>query len=75
MSPSISFHIYDLRVPWSHISQALKVCINAKMCNREKNRFEVNAWNTDRDNRQFISDWQFRAKDARIKLKRLYSKF
>jgi len=35
-------------------------------------RVEVAALNTDRNNRQTKVDWQFRADDARIKLKRLY---
>jgi len=38
-------------------------------------RKEVAAWNTDRNNKQAKVDWQFRTKDARIKLKRLYPKF
>ena len=35
---------------------------------------KVAAWNNDRNHRQTKVDWQFRTKDARIKLKKLYPK-
>ncbi|MBL7007342.1 MAG: IS630 family transposase, partial [Spirochaetia bacterium] len=37
-------------------------------------RSTVAKWNSDRNNRQTKVDWQFKTKDARVKLKRLYPK-
>lgn len=42
--------------------------------NIEDMRSEVLAWNNYRDNAGSKIDWQFTAKDARVKLKRLYQK-
>ena len=40
--------------------------------NMETVRSEVAAWQARRDNLQAKVNWQFTAKDARVKLKRLY---
>jgi hypothetical protein len=36
---------------------------------------EVNAWQEHRNNKNAVINWQFTAKDARVKLKRLYPSF
>jgi predicted AAA+ superfamily ATPase len=41
----------------------------------EEMQKEVLAWQTDRNNKNCKINWQFTAKDARIKLKRLYPTF
>jgi len=38
----------------------------------EKIEAEVDAWQTYRNNKNSKINWQFTAKDARIKLKKLY---
>jgi len=47
-------------------------CLNRRIDNIEVVRTEVNAWQKHRNNRQAKVNWQFTAKDARIKLARLY---
>ena len=49
-------------------------CLAGRIDCIEKMRNKVSAWNIDRNNRQAKVDWQFTAKNARIKLKRLYPK-
>jgi hypothetical protein len=47
-------------------------CLNRHIGNIEKIREEVNAWQTNRNNKNSKINWQFTNKDARIKLSRLY---
>lgn len=47
-------------------------CLNRRIDDIEVVRKEVNAWQAHRNNRQAKVNWQFTAKDARIKLARLY---
>ena len=57
------------------LSVLKRQCLAGRIDCIEKMRNEVEAWNTDRNNKQAKVDWQFRTNDARIKLKRLYPKF
>lgn len=50
-------------------------CLNRRIDSIEKIRSEVAAWQSQRDQLNAKIDWQFTAKDARIKLKRLYPTF
>ncbi len=54
------------------LSVLKRQCLAGRIDCIEKMRKEVAAWNTDRNDKQGKVDWQFRTKDARIKLKRLY---
>lgn len=47
-------------------------CLNRRIDDIEVARKEVHAWQEHRNNRQAKVNWQFTAKDARIKLSRLY---
>ncbi len=49
-----------------------KQCLNRHIDSIEKIKEEVEAWKTARDNKNKKIDWQFKTKDARVKLKRLY---
>lgn len=49
-------------------------CLSSSLSSIEKMRSEASTWNNDRNNRKTNVDRQFRADNARIKLKRLYSK-
>ncbi len=50
-------------------------CISRRIADIRVLRREVNAWTKDRNRRSVEVDWQFTAKDARIKLKHLYPEF
>jgi len=56
------------------LSVLKRQCLAGRIDCIEKMRNKVSAWNIDRNNRQAKVDWQFTAKNARIKLKRLYPK-
>lgn len=49
-------------------------CLNRRIPDIETIRSEVDAWQLARNNKMKKIDWQFKAADARIKLKRLYPK-
>lgn len=63
-----------LNVAEIELSVLKRQCLTGRIADIGKLRSEVDAWNTDRNNKQSDIDWQFRTKDARIKLKRLYPK-
>lgn len=50
-------------------------CLNRRIDNIEKVMKEVEAWQTERNNRQSKINWQFTTGNARTKLKRLYPTF
>ena len=47
-------------------------CLNRHISTIEKIKEEVDAWQSHRNNKNSKINWQFTAKDARVKLKRLY---
>ena len=47
-------------------------CLNRPLESIEKVKQEVNAWQTDRNNKNNKINWQFTTQDARTKLKHLY---
>lgn len=47
-------------------------CLKRHISSMEKIKDEVHAWQTNRNNKGNIINWQFTNKDARIKLKKLY---
>ena len=63
-----------LNVAEIELSVLKRQCLGGRIADIGKLRNEVDAWNTDRNNRHSDIDWQFRTKDARVKLKRLYPK-
>lgn len=63
-----------LNIAEIELSVLKRQCLSGRIDCIEKMRSIVAAWNIDRNNRQSKVDWQFRTKDARVKLKRLYPK-
>jgi len=61
-----------LNIAEIELSVLKRQCLAGRIADIKTMRAEVHTWNTDRNNRQAKVDWQFRTKDARIKLKRLY---
>ena len=47
-------------------------CLNRHIATKELLAAEINAWQTKRNVKQSKANWQFTAKDARIKLHKLY---
>ena len=47
-------------------------CLNRHISTMEKIKEEVNAWQSNRNNKNAKINWHFTTKDARVKLKRLY---
>ncbi|MDR2027542.1 MAG: transposase, partial [Prevotellaceae bacterium] len=65
---------------WLNMAEIELHCLNTQCLSRhiatmEEMQEEVLAWQTDRNNKNCKINWQFTAKDARIKLKRLYPSF
>ncbi|PIE56041.1 MAG: IS630 family transposase, partial [Desulfobulbus propionicus] len=56
------------------ISVLKRQCFAGRIDCINKIRQKVAAWNLDRNSCQTKIDWQFKTKDARVKLKRLYPK-
>jgi hypothetical protein len=61
-----------LNVAEIELSVLSRQCLNRRIPNKETYEREVEQWNKDRNNKQIGVDWQFKTKDARIKLKKLY---
>lgn len=64
-----------LNIAEIELSVLKRQCLTGRIDCIEVMRSEVAAWNEDRNNRHKNVDWQFKTKDARIKLKHLYPKF
>jgi hypothetical protein len=47
-------------------------CLNRRIDNMQSLEKEVKAWQTDRNNKEAVINWQFTNEKARVKLKRLY---
>jgi DDE superfamily endonuclease len=47
-------------------------CLNRHLSSMKKIKEEVEAWQTNRNNKNSKINWQFTNKEARVKLKRLY---
>jgi hypothetical protein len=64
-----------LNIAEIELSVLTKQCLDRRIPDIKTLRKEVSAWQTQRNQKQKGVDWQFRASDARIKLKRLYPQF
>ena len=47
-------------------------CLNRHISSMKKIKDEVEAWQTNRNNKNSKINWQFTNKEARVKLKKLY---
>lgn len=63
-----------LNIAEIELSALKRQCLAGRIDCIEKMQAQVSAWSKDRNNRQAQVEWRFTAKDARIKLKRLYPK-
>ncbi len=63
-----------LNIAEIELSVLKRQCLAGRIDCIQKMRSEVATWNSDRNNRQTRVEWQFKTKNARIKLKRLYPK-
>jgi hypothetical protein len=63
-----------LNIAEIELSVLKRQCLAGRIDCFQKMRSKVAAWNSDRNNRQIPVEWQFKTKNARIKLKRLYPK-
>ena len=63
-----------LNIAEIELSVLKRQCLVGRIADIETMKAEVKAWNEDRNNQQNKVDWQFRTEDARIKLKRFYTK-
>jgi hypothetical protein len=62
-----------LNIAEIELSALTRQCLNGRRIGDfEMVRFETKEWEKSRNSNQVSVDWQFTAKDARIKLKRLY---
>lgn len=50
-------------------------CLNRHLSTKEEVEKQVNAWQDNRNKKDSKINWQFTAKDARVKLKRLYPSY
>lgn len=77
LSERFEWHYTPEHGSWLNIAEcALSVlsrqCLSRRIADFDTLRSEVAAWEQERNQRPHTVQWQFRAKDARIKLKRLY---
>jgi len=50
----------------------MKQCLSRRIGEMDTIKYEVKAWQDDRNNKEATINWQFTNDKARIKLKRLY---
>ena len=80
MAERLEIHYTPKHGSWLNIAEIelsvlKRQCLVGRISCIELMRSKAAAWNEDRNNRQKNVDWQFKTKDARIKLKHLYPKF
>lgn len=61
-----------LNIAECELSVLSRQALDKRFATREDVKLQVEIWANDRNNKQKGVNWQFRTKDARIKLKRLY---
>ena len=64
-----------LNMAETELATLAKQCLNRRIATKEILKTEVHAWQQPRNDVQKTVDWQFKTKDARIKLKKLYPSF
>lgn len=61
-----------LNIAECELSVLSRQALDKRFATREEVKLQIESWANNRNNKQKGVDWQFKAKDARIKLKRLY---
>lgn len=79
LAERLELHFTPNHGSWLNMAEiALRVlstqCLSKRFPSREELRGEITAWRDQNKRSPMKTDWQFRTKDARIKLKRLYPK-
>ena len=79
LSSRIEIHHTPKHGSWLNIAEIelsvlKRQCLDRRIDRIERIRSEVNAWESDRNNRQTPVKWHFSTSDARMKLLRLYPK-
>lgn len=64
-----------LNIAEIELSALTKQCLDRRIPNIETLKQETKAWERTRNQKQKAVDWQFKTRDARIRLKRLYPQF
>jgi hypothetical protein len=73
----IEFHYTPKHGSWLNmaeieLSALTRQCLDRRIADKELLSTEVSAWETERNEKVVVVNWQFTTEDARIKLKRLY---
>jgi hypothetical protein len=73
----IEFHYTPKHGSWLNmaeieLSHLFRQCLNRRLGNMNAVKKEVDNWMEERNKNAYVTNWQFTAADARIKLKRLY---
>jgi hypothetical protein len=73
----IEFHYTPKHGSWLNmaeieLSALTRQCLDRRIADKEFLSTEVSAWETERNEKVVVVNWQFTTEDARIKLKRLY---
>lgn len=76
----LEFHYTPKHGSWLNVAEIelsvlSRQCLNRRIPDGPTLINEINAWQSDRNNKAAKVDWQFTTEDARIKLKRLYPTF
>jgi len=77
IAAKIEWHYTPEHASWLNIAECelsvlRRQCLRRRIADIEVVRKQVAAWETKRNQNQIGIDWRFTAKDARIKLRRLY---
>ncbi|HEX5553077.1 MAG TPA: transposase [Chitinophagaceae bacterium] len=70
------FHLYSKHGSWLNMEEIelhvlMGKCLNGRIDSMDVVKSELKAWQGRRNNKNCTINWQFKTKDARIKLKRL----
>ncbi len=73
----LEFHYTPKHGSWLNMAEIelsvlSRQCLSRRIPNLVALEEEVSAWQTSRNQRKAKANWQFKTKDARIKLKKLY---
>lgn len=76
----LEFHYTPKHGSWLNVAEIelsvlSRQCLNRRIPDGPTLINEINAWQSDRNNKAAKVDWQFTTEDARIKLKKLYPSF
>ena len=73
----LEFHYTPKHGSWLNVAEIelsvlSRQCVNRRIADRETLREETHGWQAQRNTKRTGANWQFRTKDARVKLEKLY---